>query len=305
MLTVLINAYGANDVVEVAEVERPSPRAGEVLIKVGAAGVNPIDWKIRDGAGERMGLTLPIHLGGEFVGAVEDIGPDVWGLERGEIVFGMVRTGAFSQYLAVNAADIVRKPGNLDITQAAALPLAGTTAWQAMFDEAGLCAGQRLLITGASGGVGSLAVQLAKAKGAHVTAMTSARNAEFVRGLGADEVVDYAARPFEEIVHDIDVVLDTVGGDTFRRALATLRKGGIMVTIVAFPDGEEAKAHRVRVKRAFTVANAGSLRAITALVEAGRVKPDVEKTFPLADIKAALALSAAGRVRGKIVLTIE
>ncbi|WP_101341245.1 NADP-dependent oxidoreductase [Cereibacter azotoformans] len=280
MLTVLINTYGANDVVEVAEVERPSARAGEVLIKVGAAGVNPIDWKIRDGAGERMGLTLPIHLGGEFVGAIEDIGPGVSGFERGEIVFGMVRTGAFSQYLAVNAADIVRKPRNLDITQAAALPLAGTTAWQAMFDEAGLCAGQRLLITGASGGVGSLAVQLAKAKGAHVTAMTSARNAEFVRALGADEVVDYAARPFEEIVHDIDVVLDTVGGDTFQRALTTLRKGGIMVTIVAFPEGEEAKARGVRVKRAFTVANAGSLRAITALVEAGEVTPHVEKTFP-------------------------
>ncbi|MGC9445836.1 NADP-dependent oxidoreductase [Cereibacter johrii] len=305
MLTVLINAYGANDVVEVAEVERPSPQVGEVLIKVGASGVNPIDWKIRDGAGERMGLTLPIHLGGEFVGAVEDMGPGVAGFERGEIVFGMVRTGAFSQYVAVNAADIVRKPGNLDITQAAALPLAGTTAWQAMFDEAGLCAGQRLLITGAAGGVGSLAVQLAKAKGAHVTAMTSARNAEFVRGLGADEVVDYTARPFEEVVHDIDAVLDTVGGDTFRRALATLRKGGIMVTIVAFPEGEEAKRHGVCVKRAFTVANAGSLRAITALVEAGRVTPHVEKTFPLVDVKAALALSAAGRVRGKIVLTIE
>ncbi|ACM01830.1 NADP-dependent oxidoreductase [Cereibacter sphaeroides] len=305
MLTVLINAYGANDVVEVAEVERPSPQTGEVLIKVSAAGVNPIDWKIRDGAGERMGLTLPIHLGGEFVGAVEDMGPGAAGFERGEIVFGMVRTGAFSQYLTVNAADIVRKPGNLDITQAAALPLAGTTAWQAMFDEAKLCAGQRLLITGASGGVGSLAVQLAKAKGAHVTAMTSARNAEFVRGLGADEVVDYTARPFEEVVHDINVVLDTVGGDTFRRALATLRKGGIMVTIVAFPEGEEAKAHGVRVKRAFTVANAGSLRAITALVEAGRVTPHVEKTFPLVDVKTALALSAAGRVRGKIVLTIE
>ena len=303
MKAVVITEYGSNDVVHLVDIDKPSPGAGEVLVKVHAAGVNPIDWKIRGGAGERMGMTLPIRLGGEFVGTIEALGPGVHSFGHGEAVFGMVHTGAFAEYTLAKADNIVRKPSGLDFIQAAALPLAGTTAWQALFDEAGLSAGQRLLVTGGSGGVGSLAVQFAKAKGAHVTAVASARNAQFVRDLGADAFIDYTSGPFEEAASDVDVVLDTVGGETFQRAFKTLRKGGFMVTVVAFPV-DEAERFEVSVKRSFTVPSALSLSAIADLVEAGKVTPHIDTVLPLAEIRQALALSEAGRARGKIVLTM-
>ncbi len=303
MKAVVITEYGSNDVVHLVDIDKPSPGAGEVLVKVHAAGVNPIDWKIRGGAGERMGMPLPIRLGGEFVGTIEALGPGVHSFGHGEAVFGMVHTGAFAEYTLAKADNIVRKPSGLDFIQAAALPLAGTTAWQALFDEAGLSAGQRLLVTGGSGGVGSLAVQFAKAKGAHVTAVASARNAQFVRDLGADAFIDYTSGPFEEAASDVDVVLDTVGGETFQRAFKTLRKGGFMVTVVAFPV-DEAERFEVSVKRSFTVPSALSLSAIADLVEAGKVTPHIDTVLPLAEIRQALALSEAGRARGKIVLTM-
>lgn len=303
MRAATINEYGSNDVVQVVEIERPEPGEGEVLVKVHAAGVNPIDWKIRGGVGQRLGMTLPIHLGGELVGTVETLGAEVDGFAPGEAVFGMVHTGAFAEYAVVKAANLVPKPSNLGFTEAAALPLAGSTAWQALFDEAGLTAGQRLLITGSSGGVGSLAVQFAKARGAHVTAVASARNEAFVRSLGADEFIDYTSQPFEQAARDMDVVFDTVGSDTFQRAFATLQPGGFMVTVVAFPDSE-AERHSVRVKRSFTLPSARNLTAIKELVEAGKVMPHVDTVLPLTEVKQALALSEAGRTRGKIVLNV-
>ncbi|OCX61729.1 NADPH:quinone reductase [Thioclava sp. SK-1] len=304
MLTTYIEEYGPKSVVHLSEAERPVPRAGEVLVRVLAAGVNPVDWKIRSGAGARMGMTLPIRLGSEYVGIVEQTGEGVTNFSAGDEVFGMVKTGAFSEYLTVPAVDIARKPEGLGLKEAAALPLAGTTAWQAMVDEAGLVEGQRLLITGASGGVGTLAVQLAKAAGAHVTALCSTRNIDLVRGLGADEVVDYTACRFEDFVHDMDVVFDTVGAETFQRAFATLRRGGVMVTVVAFPEGDEAARYGVTVKRSFTASNAETLGRIGALAEAGKLVPRIERTFGLSEVKDALELSENGRARGKIVLTM-
>lgn len=305
MLTTYIEEYGPNSVVHLSEVERPVPQSGEVLVRVLAAGVNPVDWKIRSGAGARMGMTLPIRLGSEYVGVVERTGEGVTGFSAGDQVYGMVKTGAFSEYLTVPFADIARKPEGLGLEEAAALPLAGTTAWQAMFDEAGLAAGQRLLITGASGGVGTLAVQIAKAVGAHVTALCSTRNIDLVRGLGADEVVDYTACRFEDVVHDMDVVFDTVGAETFQRAFATLRRGGTMVTVVAFPEGDEAARHGVTVKRSFTVPNARTLERIGAFADTGKLSPRIERTFVLSEVKDALELSENGRARGKIVLTLS
>lgn len=303
MQAVVIGEYGDNGVVQVMEIDRPEPRSGEMLVKVQAAGVNPIDWKIRSGAGQRLGLTLPIGMGGELVGTVETLGDGVDAFEIGDAVFGMVHTGGFAEYAVAKAADMARPPVNLDVVQAAALPLAGSTAWQAMFDLAGLVGGQRLLVTGSSGGVGSLGVQFAKARGAHVTAMASARNEAFVRSLGADEFIDYTAQPFEEVARDMDVVFDTVGGETFDRAFRTLKAGGFLVTAVAFPKNE-AERHGVRVARAFTKPNAATLAAIRDLVEAGKVKPHVDTVLPLAAVRQALALSEAGRTRGKIVLQI-
>lgn len=304
MKAVIIEEYGSNDVVKLVDVNLPEPKADEVLVKVHAAGVNPIDWKIRSGAGQRMGMTLPIHLGGELVGTIEKVGVGVEGFNKGQVVFGMVHTGAFAEYAVAKTANMVLVMANLSHTEAASLPLAGSTAWQALFDKAGLMAGQRLLITNSSGGVGSLAVQFAKAKGAHVTAVSSARNEEFVRGLGADDFIDYTSQQFEHVAQDMDVVLDTVGGETFQRAFKTLKKNGFMVTVVAFPT-DEAKRYDVKVERSSTMPSSHNLTAIKNLVEAGKVKPHVDKVLPLAEIKSALALSEAGRTRGKIVLTMD
>jgi NADPH:quinone reductase-like Zn-dependent oxidoreductase len=304
MKAAFIQEYGDNNVVQFGDVNRPVPEVGEVLVRVHAAGVNPIDWKIRGGVGQRLGMTLPIHLGSELVGTIEQLGADAGeDFKQGEAVFGMVHTGAFAEYAVAKVADMVRAPSNLGFVQAAALPLAGSTAWQAIFDEAGLTAGQRLLVTNSSGGVGSLAVQFAKAKGAHVTAIASARNEEFVRGLGADEFIDYTRQPFEQTAHDMDVVFDTVGGETFQRAFQTLRKGGFMVTVVAFPDGE-AQRYGVSVTRSFTRPNSQNLMAIKGFVEAGKVKPHIDAVLPFGEIKQALALSESGRARGKIVLNV-
>lgn len=303
MKTVLIREYGSNNVVEVTDVFRPEPGAGEVLVKVHAAGVNPIDWKIRGGAGERMGMTLPIRLGSEVVGTIETCGADVSQFQKGDAVFGMVPSGAFSQYAVIKADHLVLKPKNLSFVEAAAIPLAGTTAWQALFDEAKLLAGQRLLITNSSGGVGSLAIQFAKARGAHITAVASGRNEKFVRNLGADHFIDYTRQAFEDIATDMDVVLDTMGGEVYHRALRTLKKGGKMITVVAFPQ-DEAERYGVSAKRSFTVPNAESLSEITRLVEAGKVTPYIDAVLPFADVRDALAISEAGRTPGKIVLTV-
>ncbi len=301
MKAVLINAYGDNSVVQYTDVDRPEPQTGEVLVKVHAAGVNPVDWKIRGGAGQRMGLTLPIHLGGEITGIVEELGAGVGDFKKGDAVYGIIKTGGFAEYAVAKAADMARKPANLDFTHTAAVPLGALTAWQAMFDVAKLASGQRLLVTSSSGGVGSLAVQLAKSKGAYVIAMASERNEDYVRGLGVDEFIDYTRQPFEQVARDMDVVFDTVGGDTFQRAFGTLRKGGFLVTSVAFPK-DEAQQHGVGVERVLCKPNAGQLASIRELVEAGKVKPHVATVLPLAQIKQAFALSEGGRTRGKIVL---
>ena len=248
MKAVVINEYGDNDKLQFIDVTRPQPQAGEVLVKVHAAGVNPVDWKIRGGMGARLGLTLPIRLGGEIAGTIEAVGEGVGDFTEGDAVYGIIKSGGFAEYAIAKAGDVAPKPARLDFVPAAAVPLGALTAWQAIFGLANLDRGQRLLITGASGGVGSLAVQLAKAKGAHVTGTASGRNEAFVRDLGADEFVDYTRQPFEEAVKDVDVVFDTVGGDTFARAFQTLKKGGFLVTSVAFP-ADEAQGFGVRAAR--------------------------------------------------------
>lgn len=296
MKAVVINAYGGNEVVALAEVPRPVPGAGEVLVRVQAAGVNPVDWKIRNGMGQRLGLSLPICLGGEIAGVVEALGEGVTAFGVGAAVYGIIPSGGFAEYAVARAADLARTPARLDFVQAAALPLGALTAWQAMFDLAGLSAGQRLLITNSSGGVGSLAVQLAKARGAHVTAMGSAANEAYLRGLGADEVIDYRAQAFEDVASDMDVVFDTVGGDTFDRAFRTLKTGGFLVTAVAFPR-DEARRHGVGVARVFCKPDAEQLAAIGELAEAGRLMAQVATVLPLADIREAFDLSESGRTR--------
>ena len=303
MKAVVINEYGDNDKLQYVEVTRPEPQAGEVLVKVHAAGVNPVDWKIRGGMGARIGLTLPIRLGGEISGTIHRIGDGVGDFQEGDAVYGIIKSGAFAEYAIARPGDVASKPARLDFVPTAAIPLGALTAWQAIFGLANLDQGQRLLITGASGGVGSLAVQLAKAKGAHVTGTASGRNEAFVRDLGVDEFLDYTRQPFEEAVKDVDVVFDTVGGDTFARAFQTLKKGGFLVTSVAFP-ADEAEGFGVRAARVQCEPDAEQLVAIRDLVDAGKLQAHVATVLPLAEVKQAFELSESRRTRGKIVLQV-
>ena len=304
MRAVVINSYGDNSVVQLVEVSRPAPKAGEVLVKLHAAGVNPIDWKIRSGAGQRMGMVLPIHLGSEIAGTIEQVGETVEQFAVGDAVFGIIADGAFADYAIAKASNLARKPKNLDFVHTAAVPLGALTAWQALFDMARLTVGQRLLITNSSGGVGSLAIQLAKVAGAHVTAMASAQNEDYVRSLGADEFIDYRLQPFETVARGMDVVFDTVGGDTFQRAFSTLRTGGFLVTAVAFPK-DEGTAFGVGVGRVVCKPNDDQLAAIRDYVDASKLVAHVGAVFTLDDVRGALDLSESGHTRGKIVLRID
>jgi NADPH:quinone reductase-like Zn-dependent oxidoreductase len=304
MKAIVIKSYGDEDVVEYTDVERPEPKANEVLVKVHVAGVNPVDWKIRNGLGERLGLKLPIMLGGEIAGTIEKIGSDVRDFKEGDAVYGIIASGGYAEYAIAKVGDIAPKPQSLDFKSAAAVPLGALTAWQAIFDLANLSSGQKLLIAGASGGVGSLAIQLAKAKGAYLIGLASRRNEQFVRDLGADEFVDYTKQNFEQVVKNVDVVLDAVGGETFGRSFETLKKGGFLVTTVEFPSDEKAQEFGVKAARVFCKPNAKQLAEITRLVDEGKLKAHVSTVFPLAEVKKAHQLSESGRTRGKIVLQI-
>ena len=303
MQAVIINDYGDNQVVRLESVALPQPRAGEVRIRIHAAGVNPIDWKIRDGAGRRLGMTLPVHLGSEIAGTIDQLGADVGSFQVGDAVYGIVAAGGFAEYVIARAGDIAARPASLDFVQAAAVPLGALTSWQALFEVAGLARGQRLFVTNASGSVGALAVQLAKSIGAHVTAMASAKNEAHVRSLGVDAFIAHDRQIFEQAAHDMDVVFDTVGGDIFQRACPTLRPGGWLVTAVAFPT-DEARQYGVRVARVACRPDAAQLGAIGDLADAGRLKARVGAVLPLAEVRQALELVQRGNTGGKVVLQL-
>jgi NADPH:quinone reductase-like Zn-dependent oxidoreductase len=307
MKAVLIERYGDEEVMELAQTEQPRPGAGQVLVKVKAAAVNPVDWKIRDGLGELFGLKPPLILGCEIAGTVESVGPSRTGssdFALGDEVYGYLgtHTGGYAEYVAAPASEFVRKPKQIDFDTAASVPVAALTAWQGIFDHGKLARGQRILITGASGAVGSMAVQLAKVKGAHVIGTGSGRNEDFVRKLGADEFIDYKKARFEEEVSGVDVVFDTVGGDTQERAFQTLKRGGVLVSTVSPPSPEKAKEFGVAVAMVVMMPKPDQLAEINRLVESGKLKVRVATVLPLAEVKKAHQLSASGHADGKIIL---
>ena len=302
MKAIKIEQYGDESVLQLVDVPKPEPARDEVLIQVYAASVNPMDWKIRDGAGARFGMHLPIFLGGEIAGVVAQVGAGVTALRVGDEVYGMVKTGGYADYALAKLEEVVRKPATLDFPHAAAIPLAALTAWQALFDVAKLQEGQKVLITAAAGSVGALAVQLAKAKGALVTGLASGANEAFVWALGVDAFVDYTAQPFEELVTDMDVVFDVVGGEVFERSFQCVKKGGVLVTAVAFPTPEQEARHGVTATRVFCQPNRQELEEISQLVEANRLQAHVAQVFPLPQVGAAQKLSKEGHTRGKIIL---
>jgi len=310
MKAVRIERYGNEEVVALAEVQRPTPGDNELLVKVRAAAVNPVDWKIRDGLGDIFGLKPPLILGCEVAGTVEAVGSpgpsrtDVSDFVAGDEVYGYLSaySGGYAEYVAAPACEFVRKPKQIDFDTAASVPVAALTAWQGIFDHGELASGQRILITGASGAVGSMAVQLAKSKGAYVIGTGSVRNEEFVRKLGADEFIDYTKAKFEDKVSGADVVFDTVGGDSQERAFLTLKRGGVLVSTVNPPSTEKAKQFGVTVAMVAVMPNRDQLAEINRLLESEKLKVRVATMLPLAEVKKAHQLSASGHADGKIIL---
>ncbi len=302
------HTFGEPEVLLYEDVPRPEAGNGELLVRVHAAGVNPVDWKVRKRGG--LGATLPAIVGWDVSGVVESVGAGVTDFHPGDAVYSMVRFpepgSAYAEYVAAPAAHFALKPQTLDHVQAAALPLAALTAWQALFDTAQLAPGQTLLIHAAAGGVGHLALQLAKTKGARVIGTASARNADFLRDLGVDQFVDYTAGPFEHVVQDVDVVLDAAGDNTQHPSLTVLKPGDMLVSIVGLNDGIEEAAHNrgVHVQRILVHTSGAQLSQIAALVDAGKLKPFIEHILPLQEAAKAHQLSEAGRTRGKIVLRV-
>ncbi|MHA5047808.1 NADP-dependent oxidoreductase [Streptomyces sp. SD15] len=304
------DVLGGPEVLKEVQVERPTPRTNEVLVRVRAAGVNPTDWKHR-ATGGFLGEP-PFTLGWDVSGVVEATGIGVARFQPGDEVFGMLSYpfghGSHAEYVTAPARTFAHKPAGIDHTQAGALPLVSLTSWQALVEMADLRPGQRVLIHAAAGGVGHVAVQIAKARGAYVIGTASAGKHDFLRGIGVDEAIDYRETDFAEAVRDVDVVLDTIGGETTLRSLRVLKPGGIVVSILPVGSDElyeEAERLGVRAIRMLVDASHTGMKAIADLVEAGKLRPTIAATFPLADAAKAHALGDTGRTTGKLVLVVD
>ena len=302
MKAIQINEYGDDKVLNYTDVERPEPKENEILVKVLAAAVNPVDLKIRNGKGKDFGMKLPLILGADFAGKVEEVGSEIRGFKKQDEVYGKILTDCYAEYVLVKEDELSKKPSNLDFENAASIPMGSLTAWQAIFDTAKLKSGQKILVHGASGGVGSMAVQIAKAKGAYVIGTASAQNKDFVNSLGADEFIDYSSTNFEDVVKDVDVVFDPIGGDTHKRSYQVLKKGGFLVSLVQQPSEDLMKKYNVQAAVMASQPNPKQLEEITGLIEKGKIKTRIEKVFPFSEVKEAHRLSEEGHVNGKIIL---
>jgi NADPH:quinone reductase-like Zn-dependent oxidoreductase len=317
MKSARIKGYGsARDVIEIDQ-DSPipnDPSEGKVLVKVKAAGVNPIDWKISEGYLQQvMPIEFPATLGWDFSGIVEKIGAGVSDIKQGEEVYGqssvaMGGSGTFAEMALANADNIARKPIILSHEEAAGLPTVGVTAWQALVEIIGLSKGQKILIHGGAGGVGSIAIQLAKNLGAYVATTVSEKDKEFVKEeLGADEIIDYKIQSFEDVLssHDYDAVLDTVGGETYTRSFKVLKNGsGIIVSTVEQPNQELMEKFGVRAIFVFSQVSRERLTKLAQWVDQNNIHVNVDKTFPLEDAAHALDHQRVAHPRGKVVLAI-
>lgn len=315
MQAMVIDGFGGVDRLHPAELPVPAAAAGEVLIRIAAAGVNPVDWKIREGhLAALFPHRFPLIPGWDAAGTVAAVGADVADFAVGDHVWAYCRKptvqgGTYAEFVVMTARDVAPMPVQLDFQHAAAMPLVGLTSWQALFDTAGLISGQSVLIHAGAGGIGSVAVQLAKSAGAKIVATAGSANRAYVRDLGADHVVDYTAGDFVSAVRvlfpdGVDVVFDTIGGDTQQRSYRVLRRNGFLVSIVDEPREEEAAGFGVRAAFVFVSPNGGQLRKLAAMVDAGDIRPPEISVMPLFEAAEAQRLSQQGHVRGKIVLTL-
>ena len=305
MKAVRIRSFGGPEVLELADVQKPEPKDDEVLIKVRAASVNPVDYKIRSGTYPVVKQDqLPKVLGRDVAGEIERCGRAVRNFKAGDTVYAMLDggPGGYAEYVTVKAELVAPKPGQLDYQAAAAVPLAGLTAWQGLFDHGQLRAGQRVLIHGGAGGVGHLAVQFAKARGATVATTVATEDVEFVRHLGADQVIDYTRERFEDKVHDVDLVLDLIAGETQERSWAVLKDGGTMISSLARPSEAKARQHHAHAENFVAHPDRAELIEIGRLIDEGRVHPHVSAVFELEQAAEAQAQLEQHHSQGKVVL---
>lgn len=305
------STYGPASVIEInATTPEPEPSSGQILVKVSAAGINPVESAIRNGyMKDMLPLTLPAIVGGDFSGVITEVGEGVTEFAVGDEVYGLGNpfkggSGAVAEFVSVQATTTGLKPESIDHFGAAALPLAGTSALQAIEEHIAIKEGQKILIHGGAGGVGSLAILLAKLNGAYVTATASTEALEFVTSLGADEVIDYKTQDFTTLVSDYDAVFDTVGGEITNKSIPVLKKGGILVSMAGQPDQELAKKHEVTALTQMTKGDTDQLTRLATLVDEGKIKPLIDTVFPLGETKEAYTLLDEGHPKGKIVIDI-
>jgi alcohol dehydrogenase len=314
MKSAQIRRHGGSEVVEINQTTPlpNDPSEGKALVIIKAAGVNPSDWKFRDGFFQQMmPLKFPSTLGMDFSGVIEKVGEGVPSdLKQGDEVYGQAGvlrggSGAFAEMALANADSIAHKPRTLSHEQAAGLPLVGVSAWQALVETIRLSKGQKILIHGGAGGIGSIAIQLAKHLGAYVATTVATNDKEFVKGLGADEVIDYKTQTFEDILHDHDAVFDTVGGETYTRSFKVLKRGGIIVSMLEQPNQELMDRFGVKAIFQFTQVNRERLTRLAEWVDQNNIRVNVERTFPLDEARAALDYQRDIHPRGKIVLEMH
>jgi alcohol dehydrogenase len=313
MKSAQINKYGSSEVIEINQsTPEPIVSPGKVLVTIKAAGVNPADWKIREGGLQQMiSLQFPSTLGMDFSGIIKQVGEGVspWEFKQGDEVYGQAGvvnggSGAFAEEALANTERIAYKPNKLTHIEAAALPLVAVSAWRALTENIGLSKGQRILIHGGAGGIGSISIQLAKYLGAEVATTVSANDKEFVQELGADQVIDYKSQNFEDLLHDYDAVFDTVGGETYRRSFKVLKKGGIIVSMLEQPNTELMDQYDIKAIFQFTQADRERLTKLAQWVDQNNIRVNVEKTFLLDEAGKALDYLKDVHPRGKVVLAV-
>src|SRR5438445_4312456 len=306
MKAIVAHEYGGPEVLKFEEVPRPEPKENEALVRVIASGVNPADPLTLSGKFAReFGTHLPLIPGYDIAGIVEKTGAKVTKLKAGDAIYGYPTFGGgWAEYVIVSEGEVAAKPASLSFAEAAAVPMGALTAWQALVDVAQLHAGQTILIHGGSGGVGSFAVQIAKARGARVIATASTANQDFLKQLGADVAIDYTKTKFEDVAKNVDVVLDSVGKDTLARSYGGVKKGGFIFTLVARIDQAELDNHGIRGASLGVEPDSNELTEIGKLIDEEKIKVVVSQTFPLAEAMKAQEQVATGHTRGKIVLKV-
>jgi len=308
MKAVVVNEYGGPEVLKYQDAPRPEPKNGEILVRVMAASVNPVDTYVRQGMFAKRGIdNRPLIIGYDIAGVVDKAGPDAKKFKAGDQVYSylsVMRGGGYAEFAVAKESETALKPKNINFVEAAAVPLAATTAWQALVDTAKIDKGQTVLIHGGSGGVGSFAIQIAKARGAKVIATASTAHQQLLKQLGVDRAIDYTTTKFEDVVKDVDVVLNCVRADSLSRSYGVVKKGGIIVSITDEPDQTECARHGIRGTHLGAHPDSKVLEELTQLTEAGKVKPIVSQTFPLAEASKAHQQVETHHTLGKIVLKV-